>query len=1275
MADLQGRKVFKVFNQDFIVDERYNVTKELGQGAYGIVCAATNNQTGEGVAIKKVTNVFSKKILAKRALREIKLLQHFRGHRNITCLYDMDIPRPDNFNETYLYEELMECDLAAIIRSGQPLTDAHFQSFIYQILCGLKYIHSANVLHRDLKPGNLLVNADCELKICDFGLARGFSMDPEENAGYMTEYVATRWYRAPEIMLSFQSYTKAIDVWSVGCILAELLGGRPFFKGRDYVDQLNQILHYLGTPNEETLSRIGSPRAQEYVRNLPLMPKVPFQRLFNNANPDALDLLDRMLAFDPSSRISVEEALEHRYLHIWHDASDEPNCPTTFDFHFEVVEDVPEMRKMILAEVQRFRQYVRVQQTQAQTGGPMFPTQSNVPIPDNAGQWSQEDPRPQEASAPHHTQNMGLEQELQGGLDAMHQVVMTLVPQGSETDCVRTIPLSPSANSVLIGRASKTPSKGLVAAPANAWFDSPIMSRQHGKISITSSGVVSRPQDDTLASSNTSHRSNYKIYPPLMELGSITSAWQQTKPVIFTMEISSPSAPHQQESPTSSSSKSSGGSGFRVPDDHYESLSDDSDASDCEIVDSHPRTFYVPSSGDELDGSEDDSHATAISKSKGIGSFPGNALTSYRSSHIGSLWDNVGGQKQPSRTESQVGSAVDPIKVDKAPRLTDNMDDDTEDEEPTRKGLLKEIGLGQGAGIDSGDRDFASPYVEIPDTITSLDVPIEESLKSHEVMTGQEELELEPQARAPRTEMEISGKQTNQGEEVRYHLGNHLGLLPTTQEVEDLTHNRSDLGVQQPAGDGRITVQITTALSMHEPPTVDEHESSPEPEQYKDLAEPAIKHAEVHLGHGDSLSSEPPSPEIPPARRYISESESEDDGSLSDPAPVRKDAAPAMASGGSNDWSSSMPKSLYLPPEDPFVPRFAALSNTHDLPSFDPPRPTNPHTASLDTQPAILKHPWKVNTLDPYESISKTARAPSPSDAALARKAPSCLDERYHPSVADPPLDDLTYPGASSNIFPWRDTTSYPTQENSLRSASAYAQEIVDYPYARRGSFNDTQRDEPYHYQQGPFSRSYGSFHWVAIPSAAQCLSPSPPPQAPQKSCLVRLKVDAKTVNEESHDLCLNLDETKSRKVDISNLVNPHADSARGLKRKSDQMSSEEPLISTPLATSEPSFVQTVGEDDLGPHAQVRDTVMAGNETDSQGLASVTSSFPASNVANAAEEGPARKKTKISKPKAGSFGKFVSGICLGLAGAFAAFIAATPADVWDEALCEASKLT
>jgi serine/threonine protein kinase len=197
----------------------------------------------------------------------------------------------------------------------------------------------------------------------------------------------------------------------VGCILAELLGGKPFFKGRDYVDQLNQILHYLGTPNEETLSRIGSPRAQEYVRNLPYMQKVSFQALFRNANPDALDLLDRMLAFDPSSRISVEQALEHPYLQIWHDASDEPSCPTTFDFHFEVVEDISEMKKMILSEVQRFRSLVRQQQAPHQYGHQQQGAQP-VPIPEHYDRHAYENPRPEETHAG--MQMGGLNQDLVG---------------------------------------------------------------------------------------------------------------------------------------------------------------------------------------------------------------------------------------------------------------------------------------------------------------------------------------------------------------------------------------------------------------------------------------------------------------------------------------------------------------------------------------------------------------------------------------------------------------------------------------------------------------------------------------------------------------------------------------------------------------------------------------------------------------------------------------------------------------------------------------------
>lgn len=277
----------------------------------------------------------------------------------------------------------MEADLHAIIRSQQPLSDAHFQSFIYQTLCGLKYIHSANVLHRDLKPGNLLVNADCELKICDFGLARGYSPSGKNaaksaaNQGFMTEYVATRWYRAPEIMLSFANYGPAIDVWSVGCILAELLAGKPIFKGRDYVDQLNQILHYLGTPSEETLRRVGSPRAQDYIRSLPIKPRVPFQTLFPRANPLAIDLLSQLLQFDPAKRITCEQALKHPYLAVWHDPADEPVCPTPFDFGFEEEDSIEGMKRLIVEEVHAFRAEVRAQ---ARAAG-QIRRQDSLPMP------------------------------------------------------------------------------------------------------------------------------------------------------------------------------------------------------------------------------------------------------------------------------------------------------------------------------------------------------------------------------------------------------------------------------------------------------------------------------------------------------------------------------------------------------------------------------------------------------------------------------------------------------------------------------------------------------------------------------------------------------------------------------------------------------------------------------------------------------------------------------------------------------------------------------
>ncbi|KDQ18940.1 hypothetical protein BOTBODRAFT_28421 [Botryobasidium botryosum FD-172 SS1] len=334
----RGYHSFSCLGRIFHVEKRWKLVRELGQGAYGLVVSAQDGISGETVAIKLVTRIFEKLQLAKRALREIALLRHFQNHENITGIIDIDIISPD-FNEIYLYMEPMEADLYQIIRSGQQITNAHVQYFIYQVLRGMKYIHTAHVVHRDLKPGNLLVNSDCELKICDLGLSRGYdARADEENATHMTEYVATRWYRAPEVMLSFRSYNTAIDVWSIGCILGELLGCKPMFKGKDYVDQLNQILNILGTPEERSIQRIGSEKAQAYIRSLPLKKQIPFVKLYPHADPLALDLLAKMVAFDPSDRISVIEALEHPYLASYHEVGDEPSCPEPFEKWREIEE-------------------------------------------------------------------------------------------------------------------------------------------------------------------------------------------------------------------------------------------------------------------------------------------------------------------------------------------------------------------------------------------------------------------------------------------------------------------------------------------------------------------------------------------------------------------------------------------------------------------------------------------------------------------------------------------------------------------------------------------------------------------------------------------------------------------------------------------------------------------------------------------------------------------------------------------------------------------------
>ncbi|KAH0450175.1 hypothetical protein IEQ34_020867 [Dendrobium chrysotoxum] len=211
---------------------KYQIQEVIGKGSYGVVGAAIDTHTGKRVAIKKNHDVFEHVSDATRILREIKLLRLLKHPDIVEIKHIMLPPSRREFQDIYVVFELMESDLHQVIKANDDLTPQHYQFFLYQLLRALKYIHAANVFHRDLKPKNILANADCKLKICDFGLARA-SFNDTPSAIFWTDYVATRWYRAPELCGSFFSkYTPAIDIWSIGCIFAEMLIGKPLFPGK-----------------------------------------------------------------------------------------------------------------------------------------------------------------------------------------------------------------------------------------------------------------------------------------------------------------------------------------------------------------------------------------------------------------------------------------------------------------------------------------------------------------------------------------------------------------------------------------------------------------------------------------------------------------------------------------------------------------------------------------------------------------------------------------------------------------------------------------------------------------------------------------------------------------------------------------------------------------------------------------------------------------------------------------------------------------------------------
>jgi mitogen-activated protein kinase 15 len=308
---------------DKTVLKKYEVAQKLGKGAYGIVWRAKDKKSQETVALKKIFDAFQNDTDAQRTFREIMFLQELSDHENVIQL--LNVVKAENDRDVYLIFEHMDTDLHAVIRAG-ILEEIHKQYIVYQLLKALKYVHSANILHRDLKPSNLLLNSDCFLKVADFGLARSIGSLQEDSNTVLTDYVATRWYRAPEILLGSTRYTKGVDMWSVGCIIGELLSGRPLFPGTSTMNQLDRIIDVSGKPSQQDIEAIKSPFASTILENLPPTNPKSLADLFPKASATALDLLKKTLEFNPDKRITADEALKHPYVSQFHNEADEPAC-------------------------------------------------------------------------------------------------------------------------------------------------------------------------------------------------------------------------------------------------------------------------------------------------------------------------------------------------------------------------------------------------------------------------------------------------------------------------------------------------------------------------------------------------------------------------------------------------------------------------------------------------------------------------------------------------------------------------------------------------------------------------------------------------------------------------------------------------------------------------------------------------------------------------------------------------------------------------------------
>lgn len=383
------------------IPPRYVIRELIGSGAYGSVCHTVDTKTDTSVAIKRCKNLFDDLVDCKRILREISILSKL-SHNNVVMIIEIVIPHDlPTFNEIYVVMELCDCDLKKLMKTDVTLTALHIDTVLYNLMIGLKYIHSAGIYHRDLKPANCFVNQDCTVKIGDFGLSRAIECEqlhlndwphtPRAGDGKggaslialvphtqrlkktLTGHVVTRWYRAPELILLQENYTEAIDMWSVGCIYAELLGmlegmnfmdRGPLFPGSscfplspdhkhktDYKyhargkhDMLNTIFDIIGTPTSAQIDELDREDAKRYIKCFTrrqgqgLVAKFPF------VESSTLDFLEQMLQFSPKERITVNTVIEHKIFTDIRVPEKETVAPSEVVLDFEAEKDLNETR-------------------------------------------------------------------------------------------------------------------------------------------------------------------------------------------------------------------------------------------------------------------------------------------------------------------------------------------------------------------------------------------------------------------------------------------------------------------------------------------------------------------------------------------------------------------------------------------------------------------------------------------------------------------------------------------------------------------------------------------------------------------------------------------------------------------------------------------------------------------------------------------------------------------------------------------------------------------